>query len=276
MIAYAPNISWLLPELQWDARLKAVSEAGFEAVEFGFPGQVDLSSISRAHEEHGVLIALFNEDIPAWGPANRGFLADPRARGDLRRSLDTTFELARSLKALKVMLPVGASLAGVTRQTQIDCVIENLRAAAPMADQADVMLTIEALNQWDYPGYLLTSSKEGFEIIRQVNHPSVRFQFDTYHLQRMEGSIAETLAANLELIGHIQFGDYPGRVQPGFGVLDFAQLDALADGMGYSGYIGLEYVPSLPGVRALDWVPASRRRLLPQHPVGHESQARAS
>jgi len=264
MIAYSPNISWLFPELPFEARLSAVLQAGFEAVEFGFAGQANMPATQRAHEEYGMRIALFNQDVPRWDQGHRGLLADPGLKGDFLRSLEATLDLAQSLEALKVMLPVGAVRSGVPRQTQLDCVIDSLRVAAPMAAQARVMLTIEALNPRDYPGYLLTSSREGFEIVRQVNHPNVRFQFDTYHIRALEGNIAETLAANMELVGHIQFGDYPGRVQPGFGELDFGQLDALADRMGYSGYIGLEYIPSTPGASALEWVPASRRRLHPR------------
>ena len=33
----------------------------------------------------------------------------------------------------------------------------------------------------DHKGYYLTSSEEGFEIIREVNSPNVRLLFDVYH-----------------------------------------------------------------------------------------------
>jgi hydroxypyruvate isomerase len=77
----------------------------------------------------------------------------------------------------------------------------------------------------------------------------------------MGEDLAVTLAENIDLVGHIQFGDYPGRSEPGHGVIDFMQIDSIAESRGYNGYIGLEYVPSSPGARALDWVPPHRKRL---------------
>jgi hydroxypyruvate isomerase len=261
MIAYAPNISFLLQEIPIGARFKAVRDAGFEAVEVGFFSEADLLSVAKYRKEYEIRIALLNQYVPDWDTGHRGYLADNRLKEDFQRSYEKTLTFARDLEAIKVMLPLGVTLEGVEREVQIEWVINNLRIAAPMAADAGVLLTIEAMNPYDCPGYFLTSSQEGFEIVKQVDHPNLRFQFDTYHLQMMEGNIATTLAENMALIGHIQFGDYPGRSEPGHGVIDFIQIDSIADSHGYNGYIGLEYKPSSPGARTLDWVPPHRRRL---------------
>ena len=142
---------------------------------------------------------------------------------------------------------------------QLECALENLRAAAPMAAQAHVVLTIEVLNPTDNPGYFLTSSKDALDIVRRVEHPCVRFQMDTYHLQRLEGNLLGTLRANIDWIGHLQFADEPGRHEPGTGAICFAELEAAAEAGGYRGYIGLEYTPLASSAQALAWVPAARR-----------------
>jgi len=254
MIIYAPNASWLFPELPFAERPRAIAEAGFQALEFGFPSHADLDALDAARQEYGLQIVLFNQDVPVWDEANRGYLVDPTRRDEFKRKLDEALEIARRLGVLKVMLPAGVVLSHLPREAQRACMIENLLYAAPLAAQANVLLTIEMLNPIDNPGYFLTSTREGLEIVREVNHPHVRFQLDTYHVQIMEGNVAQTLVDNIELIGHIQFADAPGRHEPGTGEIDFAHIRQAAEQAGYRGYIGLEYIPLAKGAAALAWV----------------------
>jgi len=259
MLGYAPNISWLFPELPFALRPRAVASAGFEALEFGFPSHADLEALDACRRQDGLQIVLFNQDVPSWDAANRGYLVDPTRRAEFERTLDQALNLAQRLGVEKVMLPAGVRLAEMARHAQRECLLKNLRAAAPLAADANVVLTIEALNLEDNPGYFLTSSAEAIDIVRLVDHPHVRFQMDTYHLQRLEGHLLDTLRANSGWIGHLQFADEPGRHEPGTGTIDFAPLVSAAEAAGYQGYIGLEYVPRAQGAAALAWVPAERR-----------------
>jgi hydroxypyruvate isomerase len=259
MLGYAPNVSWLFPELPFALRPAAVADLGFEALEFGFPSHADLDALETCRQERGTRIVLFNQDVPVWDVANRGYLVDPTRRAEFQRTLEQALAIASRLDVEKIMLPAGVTLPGMKRQAQKECMLENLRAAAPLAQDAGVLLTIEVLNPDDNPGYFLTSSAEAIEIVRQVDHPHVRFQLDTYHLQRLEGHLLETLRSNVEWIGHLQFADEPGRHEPGTGSIDFPALVGAAEAGGYQGYIGLEYVPQASGAQALAWIPGERR-----------------
>lgn len=255
MLTFAPNISWLFPELPFDKRAQAAADAGFTAIEFGFPSHADLNALEAARKNLGLTIVLFNQDVPVWDRQNRGYLVDPARSDEFKRRLDEALEIARRLEVLKIMLPAGVEVPELSRLQMRDCMVENLRYAAPLASQAGVLLTIEVLNPIDNPGYFLTSSQEAIETVRLINHPNVRFQFDTYHMQMMEGNLAQTLRENMPWIGHIQFADYPGRHEPGTGELDFKLLASIIEGAGYHGYIGLEYIPLAPGAAALAWAP---------------------
>ncbi len=255
MLTFAPNISWLFPELPFSRRAQAAAEAGFSAIEFGFPSHADLDALEAAVKDLGMTIVLFNQDVPVWDRRNRGYLVDPKRGDEFRRKLDEALEIARRLRVLKIMLPAGVEVPDLSRSQMRDCMIENLRYAAPLAAQAGVLLTIEVLNPHDNPGYFLTSSSEAIEVVQQVNHPNVRFQFDTYHLQLLEGNLAHTLRHNMPWIGHIQFADHPGRHEPGTGALDFKLLTGVIEAAGYSGFIGLEYIPLASGAAALNWAP---------------------
>jgi hydroxypyruvate isomerase len=259
MLTFAPNISWLFPELPFEQRASAAAKAGFHAIEFGFPSHANLGALQAAHDDLGMQIVLFNQDVPVWDRANRGYLVDPRRRDEFQRKLEESLEIAQRLSVLKVMLPSGIEVPELDRQAQRACMLENLRWAGPLAAQAGVLLTIEVLNPVDNPGYFLTSSHEALEVVKELNDPHVRFQLDTYHIQKMAGSLFETLADESQWIGHIQFADYPGRHEPGTGQIDFNRLTATIQSSSYSGYIGLEYVPFASGAAALDWVPQAMR-----------------
>lgn len=258
-LTYAPNISWLLPELPSGERPRALADAGFTAFEFGFPSAVDVETIDEARQEYGLDVILFNQDVPVWDRSHRGYLSDPRQRDEFRRRLDEALSLAGRLRAHKVMLPAGVEIPDVGREHQRDLIVENLRYAGPLAEQAGVMLTVEVINPHDHPGYYLTSSPLAVDIVQTVAHPRVRFQFDTYHLQRMEGNLAETIRRQAAWIGHVQFGDYPDRGQPGTGTIDFDTLLHTLQSVGYEGYVGLEFAPRDQGLQALAWVPEGMR-----------------
>ena len=253
MISFAPNISWLFPELTFNQRPDAVAGLGFRAIEFGFPSHADIDAIADAQERYGIEVILFNQDVPVWDEANRGYLSDPGRRDEFRRTLDEALEIVWRLKVKKVMLAAGVEIPTLPRAAQIQCILENLMLAAPLAEQADVIFTVEALNPIDNPGYFLAGSSEAIGIVREIDHPRIRFQLDTYHLGLMEGHLLETLLGCADVLGHIQFADFPGRHEPGTGEIDFEAIAATAVQIGYEGAIGLEYIPQKEGAAALAW-----------------------
>lgn len=259
LLTYAPNISWLFKELPFAERPGAVGRAGFEALELGFLSPEKLPVLLTARDVFGLQIVLFNQDVPGFDECNRGYMADPALREMFKRRLDEALFFARQLNARKVMLCAGAVVPGMPRKVQYECIVENLRYAGPLAAETGVILTIEVLNSHDMPEFFLNSTTEAIEIIKDVDHPAVKFQFDSYHIQVGEGNLISKLENYKEWIGHIQFGDVPGRLAPGSGEINFANLHRAIEGIGYSGYIGLEYKSDLPGDEALAWVPDALR-----------------
>ena len=256
-ITFAVNTSWLFPELPFRDRLAAVARAGFNSIEFGFPSHVDLRALEAAKDDLGLKIVNFNQDVPVWDRQNRGTLSDPARSSEFRATLDQALAIALRLGAEKIMLPAGVEIPELGRGRQRDCILANLRYAAPLASQAGLLLTIEVLNPSDNPGYFLTSSQEALSLLQEAGCPQVKFQFDTYHLQMLEGRLPEKIREIGGWIGHVQFADHPGRHEPGSGSIDFEAVLAAIEAAGYEGAIGLEYQPLKPGAAALEWVPAS-------------------
>lgn len=256
MSLYAPNISWLLPETPFSERARLIAEAGFTALEFGFPSHADIDALKAVQDEFGIQVILFNQDVPIWDDANRGYLVDPARREEFKSKLDEALKIVEFLDVKKVMLPAGVILPDLSMEQQRDCMIENLRYAAPLAEQVKAIFTIEMLNPIDNPGYFLTSTVQGLEIVAEIDHAHIKFQFDTYHVQLMEGNVTQRLVDNMPNIGHVQFADVPGRHEPGTGELKFDFIESNIRDAGYAGYIGLEYIPKAEGAKALAWCSA--------------------
>ena len=132
-------------------------------------------------------------------------------------------------------------------------------AAGEAAEQgAEVM--IEAVNTFENGPYLLYTTEQAVEFVERVGRENVRIQHDFYHMQRMEGNLVANLREHFDRIGHVQVADSPVRGEPGTGEIHYPYVLAALEGLGYDGYIGLEYNPTTERTEeSLKWLPKEVR-----------------
>ncbi|HXF63112.1 MAG TPA: TIM barrel protein [Caldilineaceae bacterium] len=261
MIHFDLNLSFTLRDRPLLDAFQQAADLGFDAVEFFWPAaDIELDAIVAAKEAAGVEVALFNMDAGNMAAGDRGFLSHPERRDWWREAMLRAIALAERLGCRRIHAVAGARLPGVERSEQIACAVENLRWALPHLERAGVVATVEALNAYDNPTFLITRMEQMLDICRQVNSPHVRCQYDIYHMQRMEGNLIPTLQEHLPWIGHVQIADAPWRHEPGSGEINFRNVLAALDEAGYSGYVGLEYIPRGSVEASLAWLPREARR----------------
>ncbi|MCR4622521.1 MAG: TIM barrel protein [Clostridiales bacterium] len=217
--------------------LPRVKAAGFDAFEFWSWWDQDLDKLDEARRRTGLKTAAFCTRFSS--------LTDPSERDRYLKGLTESVRAAKRLECPLLISQVGAEQPGVSRQAQHESVVEGLRKAAPVAENAGIILAIEPLNTLvDHKGYYLYSSSEGFDIVDEVGSPNVKLLFDVYHQQITEGNIIENLTKNVSRIAHIHIAGNPGRHEPyENSELDYpVVLRALKDA-GYGGHVGLEYLP---------------------------------
>ena len=137
-----------------------------------------------------------------------------------------------------------------------DTLIGNLRHAAAKLKDAGISLIAEPINFYDIPGFFLNTSAQAIAIFDEVGSDNLKLQYDIYHMQRMEGEIAATLARLMPRIGHVQIADNPGRHEPGTGELNYRFLLAHLKALGYRGWVGAEYKPRAGTEAGLGWIEA--------------------
>ncbi|MBA3944777.1 MAG: TIM barrel protein [Herpetosiphonaceae bacterium] len=221
-------------------RLDAVQQAGFEAFEFWSWRDKDLSALRTRQQASGLTAAALVLDT------GQPLVAAPQPEV-IRRAVQESLAAARQLDCQTLICTVsdpggGEILPGVPRPEQHHNIVAGLKLVAPLAEEAGVTIVLEPLNILvDHPGYYLTSSAEGFDIIREVSSPAVKLLFDIYHQQITEGNLLSNLLPNLDLIGHFHIADVPGRHEPGSGEINYRNVLHAIDAAGYHGFVGLEY-----------------------------------
>jgi hydroxypyruvate isomerase len=94
---------------------------------------------------------------------------------------------------------------------------------------------------------------------RAAGAGNVGILFDVYHLATNGDDIDRAIAAYADKVAHVQIADAPGRGEPGTGQLDLDGYLARLEQAGYTGWVGLEYKPTVPTVESLAWLSPERR-----------------
>ena len=257
----AANLSLLYPGLPLDARMAAAAQDGFKGAEILFPYDRDASTLTTQLHLHGLELVLLNTPLGENGEKGLACLPgrDADFRDGFQKALDTC--LATGCKIIHVM--AGEPPAGTDRATCFDTLVENLRWAAPLAAQAGITLTLEALNRHDVPGYFYYLPEQVIEVIRAVDHASVRLQFDFYHSQRENLDLDASLRRALPLVHHVQFASPINRREPRLDDPEVVTALCSLRDAGYEGWIGCEYIPQGDTSTGLAWREAYHALITP-------------
>jgi len=155
---------------------------------------------------------------------------------------------------------VGHALAGMDCEAQLALARRNVGLAADEARKVGIGVLVEAVNTFENGPYLLHTTEGAVKFVRGVGRENVKVQQDLYHMQRMEGNLVANLREHVELIGHVQIADSPGRGEPGTGEIHYPYVLAALEELGYDGYVGLEYNPTTETTEeSFHWLPEELR-----------------
>ena len=249
----AANLSMLFGEMPFLDRFATAAKAGFAAVELQFPYEHPLDDLRARLHASGLQLVLHNLPPGDWAKGERGIACHPDRVDEFRAGVDRAIEYATALACPQLNCLAGIAPAGVPAQTLRATLAANLRFAAEKLKSAGIRLLIEPINVHDVPGFTLNRSRQALELIDEVGSDNLYLQYDIYHMQRMEGELANTIKANLGRIAHVQVADNPGRNEPGTGEINFRFLFGWLDAIGYRGWVGCEYRPATTTEAGLGW-----------------------
>lgn len=247
---FAANLTLLYGHLPLVERFAAAAHDGFTAVEILFPYDETPQWYADRLNEAGLRLALINTPITAdypWGMAGQ-----KGAQALFHSAWEQALAVcsATGCQAIHVMAG-SAAPPGEARERQRSQLMHNLAWAA--AQDRSVVLTLEALNRIDVPGYFYDEPQHVVSILRELDEPNVGLQFDFFHVARQGLDALATLAPCLPFIRHVQVAGSPGRNEPDL------RKDGLLEGLlclanfGYAGFLGFEYRPRVDVSDGLGW-----------------------
>ena len=228
------------------------ADQGFTAWEDNEAGTrsiADQEAMAKALQQRGMTMGVFVASMPKWAefrPAlganddsdRQAFLADIRA----------SIDVAKRLNAKWMTVVPGFLDRRVPAEIQTGRVIDTMRRAADIMAPHGFVMVMEPLNTIvNHPGVFMQTVPQGYAVARGVNSPAVKVLADLYHEQIQAGNLINTLQSCWDEIAYIQFGDNPGRKEPGTGEINYRNIVRWLRGKSFAGVIGMEHGNSIDG-----------------------------
>ena len=258
-LPYAANCSLLFTEVELLERPAAAHAAGFDAIELWWPWpdqpvppDAKIDRFVAAVRDAGVqLIGLdfFAGDVAG---ADSGVLSIPARSAEFRDNIAVTVGIGEALGVPAFNALYGNRVSDVTSEQQDDLATENLTLAAKAAAAIGGTVLVEAVS--GPKPYPLRTADDVVAVLDRVTARNIGFLCDLFHLANNGDNIDAALAAYADRIAHVQIADHPGRGEPGTGTLDLDRYLSTIEASGYSGHVGLEYIPTTTTIDSLRWL----------------------
>lgn len=220
-------------------------------------------AMARALQRRGMTMGVFVASMPKWsefrpifgsddGAEREAFLADVRA----------SVEVAKRLNARHMTVVSGFVDHKVPMEIQTGRIIDLMRRAGDILAPHGLVAVMEPLNtRTDHPNVYMRSWAAGYAVARGVNSPAIKILTDCYHEQIQSGNLIRSFGMVWDEMGYIQFGDNPGRKEPGTGEINYRNVVRFLRDRRYAGVIGMEHGNSVPGRAGEDRLIAAYRAI---------------
>lgn len=263
-LAYAPHEGSFKSRGNVIEQIAYASDQGFRAWEDNGARNrslADQNAMAKALLSRNMTMGVFVASLPQWAdfrPLLGG--ADDAPREQFLADIRSSVEVAKRLNARWATVVPGFMDRKLPVDVQTGRVIDVMRRAAELYEPHGLVMVMEPLNTLvDHPGVFLQTVPQGYAVARAVNSPAVKVLADVYHEQIQAGNLINTLDACWDEIGYIQFGDNPGRKQPGTGEINYHTIVRWLRARKFAGVIGMEHGNSVEGRAGEDRLIAAYR-----------------
>jgi hydroxypyruvate isomerase len=264
-LRYAANCSLLFTELPLLERPAAAAAAGFGAVEFWWPwpdqpapADADVDAFVSAVRDAGVRLIGLNFFAGDLAGPDCGMVSLPDRVTEFRDNVDVAVGIGEALGVGAFNALYGKRVETASASEQDELAGENLALAAKAAAGIGATVLVEPVS--GPKPYPLRTAADVVAVLDRVGADNLGILCDLFHLANNGDDVASAITTHADRIAHVQIADHPGRHQPGTGTLDLDGLLEQIEAGGYTGHVGLEYLPTTSTLDSLEWLPPARRR----------------
>ncbi len=244
----ALNCSLALRDIDPRQRASTAAALGYTAVEFWWPFEVQHPTPEQIREfvddVHRAELPAVLLNFPGGGPAveDRGLLSVPGREDEFLRAAETAIGIGRRIGTRRYN-PMAGNIPGTWSEgsREFETALANLLRVAPLAADAEATIVLEPLS--GFPRAALTSFADAQALVRAARREgagNVAILHDLFHAAVNEDPVLTTAPAPIDLIGHVQIADAPGRGWPGTGALPLTEWVRELRRAGYGGCVGIE------------------------------------
>ena len=219
--------------------LEKIKSWGFDGVEIPFfgPDEPRFKKLAAKLKEIGlqcttcVLVGKETNPIdpqPAVRKAGVDFL---------KKMIDLNNTVGSTMMMGPYTAPVGALVGRGRTNDEWKWGVEVFQKVAPHAQKAGVKMALEYLNRFE--AYFLNDAVAAAKFVDEVNHPSFRLHYDTFHSNIEEKSIPESIRTGGKRIVHVHISEND-RSTPGQGHVRWDETFQTLAEVGYDGWMVIE------------------------------------
>jgi sugar phosphate isomerase/epimerase len=223
---------------------KKLSNLGYDGIELMTkrPSTLDRPALRQLLVENRLVLAglctghVFGEDH--LGLVTPELQIDPIAVARLKEFIDLAAWLGPG-----TLVNIGRSR-GLGDPQRKEATLHTAAAAIQeLSDYArpmQVRIILEPVNRKE--ARYVHSTREGIELVHQVNRPNFGLMLDTYHMYLEDTDMIASLYDAAPFCWHLHISD-SNRCYPGSGAIQFDRVIAALNDLGFNGFIGTEIQP---------------------------------
>ncbi|MCD8348981.1 MAG: sugar phosphate isomerase/epimerase [Planctomycetaceae bacterium] len=213
-------------------------------------------------------VSAFKADCDAAGVAVSALVSGQLyVRKGLSICNDDPANVQKAIEGLKLFVDAAATLStgvvvgwvrgqvGDEREKKLAKQAESLKEVGQYALAKNVPLYIEAINRYELDS--LNTAREILDFIDKYSIPSTYIHLDTFHMNIDEHRPSKAIREVGALLGYVHVAENT-RWYPGHDRLDFDEVFAALEGIGYDGFVSVECLPYPTGEeaarRAHEWL----------------------
>ena len=253
MLKLAVNLSMIFTEVPLLERFALAAQHGFKHIEIQFPYELSIATIQEKLEQYQLDLCLINVPAGDLMQHGNGLACIPSRQAKFKQAVELALSYATALNVKSINILAGKQPHDLDREVCVETFVHNLKYAVKACEQAQIQPVFEMINGNDMPHFLIQKIAQAQQILKKVNHPLLKMQFDCYHMAKMQENVLLQLQKNIEKIGHIQFADYPNRHEPDTGHIDFEAIFTWLSQSEYANYVAAEYRPKQSSCHSFAW-----------------------
>jgi D-psicose/D-tagatose/L-ribulose 3-epimerase len=230
--------------------LEQVKKMGYDGVEVPIFKPDD-----KLHREWGKRLddlGLERTAVTIRTEADNPISSDPKIRAAGIEATKRTLDSCEAIGAHSLCGPFHSAIglfsgAGPTKD-EWKWGVESMRDVAAHAEKTGVMLAVEYLNRFET--YFLTCAADTARFIKEVDHPSCRMMYDTFHSNIEEKNLPEAIRTAAPYTVHVHISEND-RSTPGQGHVRWKETFDTLHEVGYDGWMVVEaFGLALPEISA--------------------------